>query len=48
MRAIEIQASYAAAALAELKQWLAITTTTGEDVPPGNTRPLWQIRKGAR
>lgn len=30
MRAIEIKASYAAAALAELKQWLAITTT-GED-----------------
>ena len=27
MRAIEIQATYAAAALAELKQWLAITTT---------------------
>ena len=47
MRAIEIQASYAAAALAELKHWLAITTT-GEDVPPGNARPLWQIRKGAR
>ncbi|MDG6079182.1 hypothetical protein E3U23_08245 [Erythrobacter litoralis] len=27
MRAIEIQAPYVAAALAELKQWLAITTT---------------------
>ena len=27
MRAIEIQATYAATALAELKQWLAITTT---------------------
>ena len=32
MRAIEIQATYAAAALAELKQWLAITTTHDDEL----------------
>lgn len=35
MRAIEIQATYAAAALAELKQWLAITTTHDDPLLAG-------------